>query len=141
MSALQTGLWREFPGDTLRTARDARRFVTEHLTALAAAATAVDTAVQIVSELAANAVEHASGDRIRVSLVVNSGGHLTLTVTDQGIRRPADGLVAHRAPVTAEGGRGLDLVEQLALGWGWYYSTGRRGMSVWAKIALMDETS
>lgn len=76
----------------------------------------VDDARLCVTELVTNAHRHTGTPRIRIHATVNRK-RVTVTVTDEG--RPLTGaLGALRADPEAEGGRGLALVENLALAWG-----------------------
>lgn len=91
----------------------------------------------IVGELAANAVQHGRVPGRDFAL------SLTLDTTADVIRiEVADAASAKRPPVTApssypdgESGRGLLLVDVLAMSWGW---TPRRpvGKTVWAEVSL-----
>ncbi|MGW7092621.1 ATP-binding protein [Streptomyces sp. NPDC054874] len=76
----------------------------------------VDDARICVTELVTNAHLHTGTPRIRVHAAVNRK-RVTVTVTDDG--SPLCGaLGAPGAGPEAEGGRGLVLVESLALAWG-----------------------
>ncbi|WP_097957506.1 MULTISPECIES: ATP-binding protein [Streptomyces] len=76
----------------------------------------VDDARLCVTELVTNAHRHTGTPLIRVHAAVNRK-RVTVTVTDDG--SPLTGaLGALRAGPEAEGGRGLVLVESLALAWG-----------------------
>ena len=73
----------------------------------------VDTAVLLVSELATNAVRHASG-RFRLTLFA-AHGVLRCEVGDTGCREPR---VRDTAAGAEESGRGMFLVDALARRWG-----------------------
>ncbi|MFJ9888524.1 ATP-binding protein [Streptomyces sp. NPDC091287] len=76
----------------------------------------VDDARICVTELVTNAHRHTGTPLIRVHAAVNRK-RVTVTVADEG--SPLTGaLGALRASPEAEGGRGLVLVESLALAWG-----------------------
>ncbi|UZI30348.1 ATP-binding protein [Streptomyces sp. VB1] len=76
----------------------------------------VDDARICVTELVTNAHRHTGTPLIRVHATVNRK-RVTVTVTDEG--SPLTGtLGAPGACLEAEGGRGLVLVESLALAWG-----------------------
>jgi anti-sigma regulatory factor (Ser/Thr protein kinase) len=73
---------------------------------------AVDTAALLVSEVATNAVLHAYGREVRVRVL--GGARLRVEVFDGSPVLPVQ---RHAAP-GAEGGRGMALVEALAVRWG-----------------------
>jgi anti-sigma regulatory factor (Ser/Thr protein kinase) len=106
----------------------ARRFV---VSALADAPTPMQQAAAVVvSELATNCVVHAR-TAFQVSLL-RTGLDVRLEVTDTG-----DGKVGVRRPsVTETSGRGLQMVEQLAVDWGVSYSPNRAGKTVWCTFVL-----
>jgi anti-sigma regulatory factor (Ser/Thr protein kinase) len=82
--------------------------------------------VQVISELASNAVIHARTDfTVRLSF---DGGLFTVEVLDSSPRR------AHARAYGADAttGRGLRMVEQLSRSWG--VSTSGAGKAVWAVI-------
>lgn len=82
----------------------------------------------VVSELVTNAVMHGEPP---LSLCVSvTGGRVTIEVTDGGAAEPRFRLAA---PEEA-GGRGLDIVAQLASEWGWRRLV--RGKAVWCWIPL-----
>jgi anti-sigma regulatory factor (Ser/Thr protein kinase) len=72
-----------------------------------------DTVALLVSEVATNAVIHAYGPEIRVR-VLDLGVRLRVEVWDGSPALP----VPRRAQASAEGGRGLGLVEAQADRWG-----------------------
>jgi anti-sigma regulatory factor (Ser/Thr protein kinase) len=91
----------------------------------------------VVAELAANAVTHGrvQGRGFGLTLVLESPVMLRVEVADpRGERAP----VAHPALPTAEGGRGLLLVEALADGWG-VECRPPSGKTVWARIFLSQQ--
>ncbi|PJE98243.1 hypothetical protein CUT44_08210 [Streptomyces carminius] len=100
-----------------------------------------ETAMQLVAELAGNAVLHGRvlGRDFRLWLCVRGengedGGTLRIEVTDaRGDRRPAP--PPHPVPADAESGRGLLLVEALADRWGVEPGPAAR-KTVWAELRL-----
>ncbi|MFJ4202397.1 ATP-binding protein [Streptomyces sviceus] len=109
--------------------REARAEVREQLEGwgFAARGDLVDTAVLLVSELATNALLHSAS---RFTLTLSAAhGVLRCEVADSG----------HRAPQVldagvAESGRGLFLVEALALRWGCHQ--GGTGKTVWFELGI-----
>lgn len=90
----------------------------------------VDTTELLVSELVTNALRYGEGE-IRIRLLLDST--LVCEVWDGGLVQPR----RRRARDTDEGGRGLQLVGLLSLGWG-----SRRtphGKTVWFEMRLPDE--
>jgi anti-sigma regulatory factor (Ser/Thr protein kinase) len=107
--------------------RAARAFVTETL--LDAPKAAVDDAVLIVSELAANAVTHA--DSGFTLCVEQTPSHVRIEVRDLG-----GGVPQRRQPRADEPyGRGLHIVNELALDWGVSLNP-EGGKSVWVELPL-----
>lgn len=106
----------------------ARRFV---VNALADAPPPMQQAAAVVvSELATNCVVHAR-TTFQVSLS-RTGQDVRLEVTDTG-----DGTVGLRRPtVTETSGRGLQMVDQLAVDWGVSYSPDRAAKTVWCTFVL-----
>ncbi|WP_190181241.1 ATP-binding protein [Streptomyces naganishii] len=74
----------------------------------------IDAAELVVSELSANAVEHARHGSFRVTLRRESGDRVRVAVTDKSTAEP----VLWPMNAEAEGGRGLALVAALACQWG-----------------------
>jgi anti-sigma regulatory factor (Ser/Thr protein kinase) len=72
-----------------------------------------DTVALLVSEVATNAVLHAYGPQIRVT-VLDVGGRLRVSVADGSAALP----VVRPPSSSAEGGRGLALVQALSAEWG-----------------------
>lgn len=90
----------------------------------------VDDATLIVSELVANAVEHAEPASV---LVANRGeGVLRIEVVDGG----GGDLVEAVESDTAERGRGLMIVSALASSWG--VRTAERSKTVWVELGSAD---
>jgi anti-sigma regulatory factor (Ser/Thr protein kinase) len=79
-------------------------------------------ATLLVSELAANAVDHAR-TQFEISVVLTDRLHIEVRDGSPGVPivRPVD--------VNCERGRGLQLVDRVATDWGIH--TGRRGKTVW----------
>lgn len=90
----------------------------------------VEAAVLVVSELAANAVEHARSD-FDLRLEVRDTRALRVEVLDRGHGSP-DLRTPDRS---AERGRGLQLVSQIAASWGVEAATGG-GKMVWAELLV-----
>lgn len=88
----------------------------------------VDVAVQVVSELASNAVSHGDPPYGLDVVAVDQG--LRLTVTNHGAQGEPQ---VKSAPTDAGRGRGLAMVEELADDWGW----DRDGdlLAVWATVS------
>ena len=108
--------------------RQIRRSLRSLLTTWGGAADAVDDVLLVVEELGANVVDHA---RTRFQLVVR----LTGRVLRVAVRDCAAGL-PHVAPFdpTAARGRGLQVVDKLALEWG--FDPHERGKTVWVDLAV-----
>lgn len=116
------------------TVGDARRFVSDTLSGWDADGLSW-TAMLLVTELATNAVLHAS-TTYDVSLEQRGDGSLRLGVTDGSVRKPR----ARDYGADATTGRGLGLVGSLAMAWGTSALT--NGKTVWCEIAAdSDETS
>ncbi|MFF4864481.1 ATP-binding protein [Streptomyces sp. NPDC001231] len=110
---------------TTRGARFARRLVVSQLLGWGVPHTApvIEDAGAFAAELAANAIAHGrtSGRDFRLTLgLVPASGRLRIAVSDTRPDRlpPRPGTVS-APPPEAEGGRGLLLVEALAVDWGW----------------------
>ena len=89
----------------------------------------IDDAQLVVAELVSNAIEHAHGS-IGVS-VARMGNALRIEVDDDD--RSGQPRVLHPDPTT-ETGRGLLIVEQVALRWGVERHWGN-GKTLWAELA------
>ena len=89
----------------------------------------VDIAELLVTEVVANAVRHAGGERIDLDFVVDDAA-VRVEVGDEGDGDPVPG-----PPPGAEdaGGRGLMIVEGLASRWG-YERRPQRGKRVWFEV-------
>jgi anti-sigma regulatory factor (Ser/Thr protein kinase) len=94
-----------------------------------------DDMVLIVSELFTNAIRYSGGDRIDVALWT-AENLLYVEVTDRG-PTGGDAPTPQEAGVDDECGRGLMLVEHLAVRWGSGSNRpGGGGHAVWAALAL-----
>lgn len=87
----------------------------------------VDAATLVVSELATNAVLHARSD-FTVVIAVEPGGALRLEVADGSQAQPAPRRYSNGATT----GRGLSIVDDLAVDWG--VDTTPRGKRVWVQL-------
>lgn len=88
----------------------------------------VDTAIQIVSELASNAVSH--GEPPYVLDVQLTAAAIQLTVSNHG---DGDDPLVKAATTDAGRGRGLAMVAELADDWGWHRDGGV--LTVWAVVS------
>lgn len=86
-----------------------------------------DTVELLVSEVATNTVLHAYGPELRVR-VLERGERLRVEVFDGSPELP----IPRNASVSAESGRGLAIVEALAVQWG--VDTGPGGKTAWFEI-------
>jgi anti-sigma regulatory factor (Ser/Thr protein kinase) len=123
------------PG-TAASAGAARRLAAEAL-AVAGSCPAADSAVLLVSELTANAVEHTrsgQGGQVRVTVAAAPGEWVLLLVGDDGTDDGSVPSVPEQRPA-AESGRGLLLVATLADAYG--YALG--GLS-WALLPWSGAT-
>ncbi|WP_249399929.1 ATP-binding protein [Streptomyces argyrophylli] len=93
----------------------------------------VDAAELIVSELSANAVEHARHASFRVTLQRGPGERVRVAVIDKSTARP----VMQAPDPDAEGGRGLALVAALSCQWG--TDSLAWGKRVWADVERDEE--
>ena len=93
-----------------------------------------DTALLLVSELATNAIRHGTPPvRLAVRL---RGDELRVEVTDSSPSLPR---LDHPGP-DQTGGRGLQIVQQLAARWGASVSRSRLGKTVWFELRSMLRT-
>ena len=105
----------------------ARRFLASTLTDWGAD-TVLPDALVVVSELATNAIKHASSPFL-VALR-RTGAHVRISVQDVS-QKPAQ---PRHASLEATGGRGLDLVAKLSADWG--VRSDADGKFIWADLAL-----
>lgn len=103
--------------------RDVRRFVRS---VLVEAGADPDGVVLVASELASKAVVHA---RSQFSVALECDGLIRLEVTDESSRLP----VRSGATEDALSGRGLQVVDAVALRWGVQPHPGH-GKTIWAEI-------
>jgi anti-sigma regulatory factor (Ser/Thr protein kinase) len=116
----------EFDG-TLAAVAEARGFVTQHLRRWALESLVPDAEL-LTSELATNAVLHARGD-LAVTVAV-ADGVAEIGVSDRSTELPQQRSRAWQA----EGGRGLRLVDRVALEWGVVTVAG--GKQVWFRLDI-----
>ncbi|MFI7318489.1 ATP-binding protein [Streptomyces venezuelae] len=117
------------------TVRLARRHVRRRLTSWAWTGD-IDDAVLVVSELLANAVCHGRipGHHVWLRLAVEEGEGLVVDVSDPVPVFPGFDGSAGTALDEGESGRGLLMVRQLAVDFGWFARTGV-GKTVRARVA------
>jgi anti-sigma regulatory factor (Ser/Thr protein kinase) len=98
----------------------------------------IDDAVLILSEFVTNALRHAralGSGGIRVSWELNADGLLRIEVTDGGgTTRPST--KPYSMSVSAQAGRGLEIVDQLADRWGSQREEGGDEYTVWAELVV-----
>lgn len=100
-----------------------RRLENHELSAL------TDNAVQVISELVTNAVQHGTGHTVTLTLR-QAGRTLHIDVAGPSEGRPA----LRDAPAESEDGRGLWIVDHLATRWG---STSQDdGLHTWCTLVL-----
>jgi anti-sigma regulatory factor (Ser/Thr protein kinase) len=114
-----------FPPDPV-SARDARRWASPLLAAWGVSGSDADLTV---SELVTNAVIHGSGD-VTVCLT-RLDGRARVEVQDFG---PAT-VSYSESTTSAVGGRGLQIVNEIALAWGTEAASPGPGKTVWAIVA------
>jgi anti-sigma regulatory factor (Ser/Thr protein kinase) len=124
---------------TARGAHLARLLTVQHLAEWGwpPACSASQNAALVVAELAVNAAVHGrvQGRGFGLTLALESPAMLRVEVADpRGERAP----VVRPALPTAEGGRGLLLVEALADGWG-VEPRPPSGKTVWARLSLSQQ--
>lgn len=107
----------------------ARRFVRDVLITRQVGGETVDTVELLTSELVTNALVHAHAAEELVVCVEAS--HIRIEVTDS-VDRPPVRKVAGPDSLT---GRGLAIVDALALAWGVDRAAGGRGKRVWFDVA------
>ena len=118
-------------------ARAARTFVTDTLRSWDLEPLTYDAAT-VVSELATNAIVHASDQSdpaAEFHVAVTAGlDQVTITVTDLATDEPAE-LFPGEPHMGAESGRGLGIVDAYSDDWGWQRQDGA-GKLVWATLAI-----
>jgi len=90
-----------------------------------------ETAMLLVSELVTNAIRHGSPP-VRLVLRLD-GGRLRVEVTDASPGLP----LAGRSRPEQAGGRGLQIVQELAVRWGSQASRSRLGKTVWFELSTL----
>uniref|UniRef100_A0AAU1UMH9 ATP-binding protein n=1 Tax=Streptomyces sp. NBC_00119 TaxID=2975659 RepID=A0AAU1UMH9_9ACTN len=91
-----------------------------------------DDATAVVSELAANAIQHALNEHGSVWLgLVRSNRGLVCVMADPSAAPPA----SQTHSLSAENDRGLDIVDALTTHWG-YTDADRPGKAIWARIPI-----
>lgn len=118
--------------------RQARARLAQDLSERDVLGTVVDDAVLILSEFVTNALRHARAlrsDTIRVSWSLTSEGLLRIEVTDGGgTTRPVT--KPYSMSVSAQAGRGLEIVDRLADRWGSQREESGDEYTVWAELAV-----
>ncbi|WP_369131690.1 ATP-binding protein [Modestobacter sp. I12A-02662] len=109
----------------------ARRYVTDLLEPEHLPAATSETVALLVSELATNAVRYAGGQFAVAVEYTAEDGRVWIGVTDAGPGLP----VLRRPAVTAERGRGLQLVGSLADRWGVRRRRGTDEKTVWFELS------
>lgn len=113
----------------------ARRRVRDHLAAWGHGDgdPALEDVVLVVSELATNVVRHGPllEREFEVAVTALADGSCLVEVSDEGMAVPR----LREVGEWEEAGRGLLLVEHLAVAWG-LWSRGRHGKTVWALVGV-----
>ena len=122
---------RKFPESTSSVPM-ARQFVAESLTDVAPELS--ETAALLVSELATNAIVHATSDFSVTVLYPTPAGRVRVEVVDSVPGAPSP----LHPPPTAPHGRGLLLVASLAEEWGVDGAGSPEGKTVWFELAPPD---
>jgi anti-sigma regulatory factor (Ser/Thr protein kinase) len=113
---------------TVQAPRLARRFVTTVLTEWGVLNGSIERAQLLVSELVSNAVLHATGAIRLLVAEVDGGRAYRIEVCNTGAGEPR---IRHAGPEDLSG-RGLQLVDDLARGWGSTTDSGET--SVWFEV-------
>jgi anti-sigma regulatory factor (Ser/Thr protein kinase) len=128
-----TGVTREIRLEsTPRAARDARQFVVRVFAEMGYPKGLVEDAELMVSELVTNCLAHAPGGSIVVD-IWRIGPCLFLEVWDRSTQPP----VCLTSDELTANGRGLHIVKELSLGFG--YSIFPGGKVVWALLGVMQD--
>lgn len=114
-----------------RTPHQARTFAAETLASWAVPAEDVQKVQLATSELVTNAVLHAPESPTITLELLMIGCAIRVLVTDRSPRKPEHR--SHPTPSSAEGGRGVELVDALAERWG-TESRGPAGKTVWCQL-------
>ena len=118
--------------------RQARARLAQDLSERDVLGTVVDDAVLILSEFVTNALRHAralNSDTIRVSWSLSGDGLLRIEVTDGGgTTRPVT--KPYSMSVSAQAGRGLEIVDRLADRWGSQREESGDEYTVWAELVV-----
>jgi anti-sigma regulatory factor (Ser/Thr protein kinase) len=118
--------------------RQARAKLAQDLSERDVLGTVVDDAVLILSEFVTNALRHAralNSDTIRVSWNLTGEGLLRIEVTDGGgTTRPVT--KPYSMSVSAQAGRGLEIVDRLSDRWGSQREESGDEYTVWAELAV-----
>ncbi|MEV4872884.1 ATP-binding protein [Streptomyces syringium] len=85
---------------------------------------------QVVSELVGNTIDHTRCRAVRVTVLRLSDRRVRISVFDRSLRTPE----MRRPCASAEGGRGLVMVEALSQRWG--YDRRVWGKIVWAELLV-----
>jgi anti-sigma regulatory factor (Ser/Thr protein kinase) len=119
---------RSFP-ETKSSVPQARRFIADFLAARAP--DVAETATLLVSELATNALVHASSEFDVTVVYPTRAGRVRIEVADRNRSQP----VPLEPPPTVPHGRGLFLVSTLADAWGVQEAGRRSGKTIWFELA------
>ena len=118
--------------------RQARAKLAQDLSERDVLGTVVDDAILILSEFVTNALRHAralTSDTIRVSWNLTGDGLLRIEVTDGGgTTRPVT--KPYSMSVSAQAGRGLEIVDRLADRWGSQREESGDEYTVWAELIV-----
>jgi anti-sigma regulatory factor (Ser/Thr protein kinase) len=119
---------RSFP-QTKSSVPQARQFVAHFLSSRAPEIT--ETATLLVSELATNALVHASSEFDITVVYPTRAGRVRIEVADRNRSQP----VPLEPPATVPHGRGLFLVSTLSDAWGVQEAGRRSGKTIWFELA------
>ena len=126
-----------------RSAGAARRLLHDFLVRHDGGEQYVEVGKLLLSELVANAVEHAHvpSDRLIMARFELTGERLRIEVHDAGDRHPDTRPADHPPGPDEESGRGLWLVRQLSDCWGCHARTDAVGKAVWCTVAPVSSTA